>query len=243
MLHLGGEVDMKNCFALLFALLVSVPAFANDLQKMSLPEVKAALITESSKYTGQGDADFSIQQSLEPYVKRLLELNPQAPVKERLPLLYGVWKQVWGPYDYRNDDRGVDPTLGVTEIYQVVDPDNFYYNVSPNYKKGDRSKERINYLKGHYELSETDPNGLNVRFLRFPGMKKRPEGRAIYDFVKEAEADDLPEQFTVVPTIIVRLFFSGGTLREVYTDDTLRVLYGSNSGEFKKQYLYIMVRP
>jgi hypothetical protein len=47
---------------------------------------------------------------------------------------------------------------------------------------------------------------------------------------------------TIVPTFIVRTFFGGGTLLEVYTDDTLRILYGSNSDEFKQKYLYVMVR-
>jgi hypothetical protein len=233
---------MKLILLAFLWLSMSFSVLARDLKKLEVEELKKELVTLAGKFTGQGDPDFNIQNKLEPYVKRLLELNPQPPVKDRLPLLYGVWKQVWGPYDYQNDDRGVDPTIGVNEIYQVVDPDNFYYNVSPNYKKGDRSKEKINYLKGHYSLSETDPNGLNVRFLKFPGMSKRPTQRPIYDYVKEAEDGTLPNKITVVPTFIVRIFFGGGTLREVYTDENLRILYGTNSKEFKKDYLYIMTR-
>jgi hypothetical protein len=229
---------------LLFSIFVFLSSFAQagELDMLNLEELKRELVGVASQYTGQGDPDFKIQNKLEPYVERLLKMNPQPPVKERLTLLHGVWKQVWGPYDYRNDDRGVDPTLEVTEIYQVVDPDNFYYNVSPNYKNGDRSRERINYLKGQYGLSKTDPNGLDVRFVKFPGMSQRPIGRPIYDFVKEAEDGTLPNMITVVPTPVVRLFFTGGTLREIYTDETLRILYGSNNKEFKKKYLYIMIR-
>jgi hypothetical protein len=234
---------MKTLFLFIFVLSTSFSVMARDLKKLEIEELKKELITLAKTFEGKGDPDFKIQNKLEPYVKRLLELSPQPPVKDRLPLLYGVWKQVWGPYDYQNDDRGVDPTLGVKEIYQVVDPDNFYYNVSPNYKNGDRSKERINYLKGHYSLSKTDPNGLNVRFLKFPGMSVRPTDRPIYDFVKEAEDGTLPNKITVVPTFIVRIFFGGGTLREVYTDENLRILYGTNSKEFKQDYLYIMTRP
>jgi hypothetical protein len=234
-----------------FGLVFSVvnPAFAStqglnahDLKTLSLDELKTELVLRASKYTGLGDPDYQIQNELEPFVNRMIELNPQAPVKDRLPQLYGVWKQVWGPYEYRNDRRGVDPTIGPNEIYQVVDPAGFYYNVSANYKKGDRKREKINYLKGQYRLSQTNPNGLDVRFLKFPGMSKRPVDRPIYDFVKEAEANTLPNQVTIVPTFIVRLFFGGGTLLEVYTDDTIRILYGSNSDEFKVKYLYVMVR-
>lgn len=234
---------MKS-FILLFlsVIFVSFATHARDLRKFEIEELKRELVSVASQYTGLGDPDFQIQNRLVPYVERLLKLNPQPPVKDRLPLLHGVWKQVWGPYDYRNNDRGVDPTLGVNEIYQVVDPDNFYYNVSPNYKKGGRSREKINYLKGKYSLSSSDPNGLDVRFVKFPGMSQRPTGRPIYDFVKEAEDGTLPNMITVVPTPVVRLFFTGGTLREVYTDETMRILYGSNNKEFKKQYLYIMLR-
>jgi hypothetical protein len=232
---------MKTIFALLLVSL-NLSAIGANLGSLEIEELKRELITISSKYTGKGDPEFKIQTELEPYVQRLLTLSPQPPVKDRLHLLYGVWKQVWGPYDYRNDNREVDPTLGVTEIYQVIDPDNFYYNVSPNYKNGDRSKERISYLKGKYLLSRTDPNGLDVRFVKFSGMSKRPIDRPIYDFVKEAEEGTLPNQISIVPTFVVRTFFGGGTLREVYTDETLRILYGSNGKEFKNKYLYIMIR-
>jgi hypothetical protein len=234
---------MKNLFLFLSLLFLSYSVgFAKDLKSMTLEELKSELVTRASKYTGKGDPDFKIQNELEPFVNQILALNPQLPVRDRLPLLFGVWKQVWGPYDYQNDDRGVDPSIAPEEIYQVIDPDGFYYNVSPDYKNGDRRKERINYLKGQYKLSKTNPNGLDVKFRKFLGMSKRPVGRPIYDFVKEAEDDTLPNQITIVPTFIVRLFFGGGTLLEVYTDEDIRILYGSNNDEFKNKYLYVMVR-
>jgi hypothetical protein len=234
---------MKFSFLFIFLTLsLLTPVLAKNVELRTLEELKIELVQRASKYTGLGDPDFKIQNELEPLVKRILELNPQPPVKDRLPLLYGVWKQVWGPYDYQGNDRGVDPSIEPKEIYQVIDPDGFYYNVSPSYKNGDRKKERINYLKGQYRLSAKNPNGLDVKFRKFPGMKKRPDVRPIYDFVKEAEDGTLPNQITIVPTFIVRLFFGGGTLVEVYTDSNLRILYGSNDDEFKNKYLYVMIR-
>ena len=105
-----------------------------------------------------------------------------------------------------------------------------------------RTEKNINYLKGEYVLSKEDPNGLDVKFVKFIGMNTRPIEKAIYQYVDEAERNQLPMQITVVPKIIVKLFFGGGTLREIYTDDELRILYGSNNREFKNQYLYIMTR-
>ena len=47
---------------------------------------------------------------------------------------------------------------------------------------------------------------------------------------------------TIVPSIIVKLFFGSGALREVYTDTNLRILYGSNGKDFTKEAIYIMTR-
>jgi hypothetical protein len=219
---------------------ISSQAFANHFE--DIKALKELIVSTALKYQGQGDPNFQIQNELEPLVKKLLILEPQSTVVNRLPLLYGVWKQVWGPYEYRKNDRSVDPTLNAKEIYQVISPEGFYYNVSPNMKAKGNTEKNINYLKGQYTLSKKDPTGLDVKFVKFIGMKKRPKDRAIYQFVEDAERDQLPTQITVVPKIIVKLFFGGGTLREVYTDETLRILYGSNNKEFKNQYLYIMTR-
>ncbi len=222
------------------SLYFSTHTFAGHYEDMT--DLKEKIVTTAQKYQGLGDPDFKIQKELEPLVNELLALNPQTRVNERLPLLFGVWKQVWGPYEYRKNDRSVDPTLNAKEIYQVISPEGFYYNVSPNMDPKSKTEKNINYLKGQYKLSAKDPVGLDVKFVKFIGMKKRPTEKPIYSYADEAERNQLPGQITVVPKIVVKLFFGGGTLREVYTDEDLRILYGSNNKEFKNQYLYIMTR-
>jgi hypothetical protein len=219
---------------------MSSNSFANYYEDIRI--LKQNIVTSAKKYEGKGDPDFKIQKELEILVNQLLILSPQSNVQNRLSTLAGVWKQVWGPYEYRKNDRGVDPTLNPKEIYQVISPEGFYYNVSPNMDPKTKKEKNINYLRGQYTLSKTDPIGLDVKFIKFIGMKNRPTERAIYEYTDEAERDQLPGQITVVPQILVKLFFGGGTLREVYTDEDLRILYGSNGKEFKNQYLYIMTR-
>jgi len=230
---------IKTTLALLIPF-IGLTAKAND----DVNTTKQKIIQLASQHKGQGDPDFLIQNSLEPLVKQLLELSPQPPVVERLPLLHGVWKQVWGPYDYRNDDRGVDPELGVNEIYQYIFPDGYYYNVSPLYKNGNLEKIRIGLLRGKYKLESSNPNALKVRFTKYPGYKGRPKGMNIWDLAPLAETKQLPKdkKTTIVPTIIVRLFFGGGYLNEVYTDEDLRITYGDNNKYFKTPYLYIMTK-
>lgn len=229
-------IKLTALLACLTSLFLS-SAQAND----SVTIAKSNLIAAAKKYEGQGDPDFKIQNALQPLVDKLLAVAPkQGSIKDRLPILAGTWKQVWGPYDYRNDNRGVDPELGVLEIYQYVSIDGYYYNVSPQYKNGDKSKERIGLLRGEYELNSKNPNGLDVEFKRFKGVEGRPVDD-IWTLAPLSEAGTLENEITIVPTWIVKLFFGGGTLIEVYTDKDLRVLYGTG-GNFDEPYLYVMTR-
>ncbi len=239
----GKRVKKRKCMKLILlttSVLFSIQIFASVDEEVKL--LKETIVKTAEKYQGQGDPGLKIQKELEPFVKKLLTLQPQLKVIDRLPLLFGVWKQVWGPYEYRKSDRSVDPTINPKEIYQVISPEGFYYNVSPNMNSKRKTEKNINYLKGEYVFSKKDPNGLDVKFVKFIGMKKRPTEKPIYQYVDEAERNQLPTQITIVPRPIVKIFFGGGTLREIYTDEDLRILYGSNNKEFKNQYLYIMTR-
>ncbi len=233
---------MTKTFLFFSALLVSLSfsALANNFEDTQ--KTKEKILSLAQKYQGQGDPDLKIQKELQPLVDKLLTLNPQPKVKDRLDLLYGTWKQVWGPYNYRDNKRGVDSSLKADEIYQVISPLGFYYNVNPNLDKKKGNVQRIDFLKGEYVVSPTNPNGLNVQFVKYIGMKNRPTDKNIFEYIEEAEKNQLPNQITVVPRFIVKLFFGGGTLVEVYTDENLRILYGTNNKEFQIPYLYIMTK-
>ena len=57
-----------------------------------------------------------------------------------------------------------------------------------------------------------------------------------------AEQGTLPDKTWIVPSFIVKLFFGGGALREVYTDHDMRILYATDSKNFGQDYLYVMRR-
>ena len=73
-------------------------------------------------------------------------------------------------------------------------------------------------------------------------MKPRPRGVNIWELAAQAEAGTLNNEITIVPTIIVRLFFNSGSLREIYTDSDLRLVYGSSNKADSKPSLYVMTR-
>lgn len=208
----------------------------------AISDLKIQILTLAKSYEGQGDPDQSKQKTIEILVQKLIKESPMPPIADRISVLAGAWKQVWGPYDYRNDNGGVDPTLGVNEIYQVVFADGYYYNVAPYYPNEDKSREQIGLLRGKFKLDSEDPNGLRVKFTKYPGIEPRPEGINLWELAALSEANQLENQVTIVPTWIVKLFFGGGKLEEVYTDQDLRILYGSNGKKNSRRSIYIMSR-
>ncbi len=229
-----------NRMALLLGAWITLTAPAVAIAARPAAAIKADILAMAQRYVGQGDPDFKKQRALEVLVAELLTAAPQPPVKDRLDLLAGPWHQVWGPYDYRGGDRGsVDPKITVDEIYQVVFRDGYYYNVNPV-----RGKARIALLRGEYQLVPGHADMLKVRFTRFPGNKGRPEDIPLWELAAMAEAGTLPAKTTIVPGFIVRWFFGGGYLREVYTDEDMRITYGGDDvDDRREEHIYIMTRP
>jgi hypothetical protein len=229
---------------LVFAMLAAFPVQAGNVSGNmgTVRNVKREILDLAQSYTGQGDPDLAKQRSLDALVQKLISLSPQPPVKDRLTFLEGAWKQVWGPYDYRNEKRGVDPSLGVNEIYQVVFKEGYYYNVSPDFKKGDKAKERIGFLRGEYKLDRQNESLLRVKFTNLYGVNIRPTGKPLWELPALVESDRLEGRRTILPGFVVKLFFGGGALREVYTDEDMRILYGSNGKDFSKEFIYVMTR-
>lgn len=205
--------------------------------------IKKRILDLALQYSGQGDPDFSKQNAFQPLIAQLLSLQPQLPVRSRINVLAGAWKQIWGPYNYRGSERIVDPEIGVNEIYQVVFPGGYYYNVTTLADKRGAGFERIGLLRGEYRFDPEQTDVLQVRFTKYPGLSKRPAAPTqLFELPELVESGKLEPDISIVPSFIVKIFFGGGALKEIYTDATLRILYGSNNDQFKTPSLYIMSR-
>jgi hypothetical protein len=221
---------------------VAPRTFARAAPSSEVEALKREILALAQSFSGQGDPDYSKQHALEALIAPLLAAAPQPPVVDRLELLAAAWKQVWGLYDYRGGGRGVDPSLAVDEIYQVVFREGFYYNVSPLWANGDPSRERIGMLKGRYRADRKLADALRVRFVDYPGFSTRPPGYALWDLPAALETGALVNDIEIVPPAVVKLFFGTGALREIYTDGDMRLLYGASSTAFEDPYLYVMTR-
>lgn len=203
--------------------------------------LKREIFLLAESYQGQGDPDGSKQKSLDVLVEELLKLNPQPPVEKRLNLLYGPWQQIWGPYEYASDKRGVDRSLDPKNIFQVVFK-GYYYNVNPNLDRRGRPIKTV-LLRGEYALDSPSKNMLTARFTNLRSLKGLPaDGLKLHDLPALSEAKKLKNEKTTLPSFIVRRLFGGGALNEVYTDHDMRILYGSSKDNLLKNYIYIMKR-
>ena len=221
------------------AVLLCAPALARG----GAAAAKADVLALARRLVGRGDPDGSLQRRLDPLVARLLEAAPQPPVRERLGLLAGAWRQVWGPYDYRRpESRGVDPRTDPDHIFQVVAPGGHYWNVAPRDVREGGSPRRIVLLRGVWRVAPEARDVLAVRFTRLVRARTEAALSQIWRLAPMAEAR-APGFVPVVPGVVVRTFFPGGGLREAYTDRTLRIAYGAYSvTDRRREFAYVMER-
>lgn len=235
---------LVRTFFVIFILLLSSSkgiAFGTS-NELEVEKIKQQILTIATSFSGQGDPDQSKQGLLVPLVQSLLMLRPMPAVKNRINLLAGPWKQIWGPYDYRNEKGGVDPQLITEEIYQVIFAEGFYYNVAPYRSSRGKDFQEIGLLRGEFQLDPSDLNGLLVKFTDFPGAKQRLPNKQLWELPYLAESGQLSNRITFAPSWIVKIFFGGGKLEEVYTDKDLRLLYGSTKRPGARRSLYVMKR-
>lgn len=230
------RIILNYVLAIITVIICTSPLKANEADILQL---KQEIFTLAESFKGQGDPDFVKQKQLDVLVDQLLAVSKPKPLSERINYLYGNWEQVWGPYDYRNKKRGIDPKIKQDEIYQVVFPAGYYYNVNPIEEGNIESKTRIGLLRGQYEIVD---DKLKLKFTDYKGNLGYPTNYQLWQLAELAENNELPNKISIVPSWIVRLFFGGGYLREVYTDADMRISYGSGDGEKKYEYIYIMRR-
>jgi len=236
-------VSRLSLFVVL-ACVANISANATCKDDTQVQSLKKEILSQAEAWQGQGDSDGSKQAALNQKVNQLLQLCPQSSVQERLPIIAGAWQQVWGPYTYRDNSRGIDPHLDPKRIYQVVFKDGYYYNVSPARDSKGAPKNQTILLRGEYQVRKLAKENrvLGIHFTSFRKVNGDPPAGMTYESLPAlAEAQQIHSK-TILPSFFVRLFFGGGFLREVYTDEDLRITYGAKRSSFKDSYLYILKR-
>ncbi|WP_404421396.1 hypothetical protein [Nibricoccus sp. IMCC34717] len=228
--------------SLLLCLCGILPLSGVQASPAETAHVKAEILRLASSFSGKGDPDFQLQRQLDPLVERLVALSQPAAVGKRAVLLEGTWKQVWGPYNYRSLDRSVDPALDTASIYQFVEGNRRYANVCIVFDSADRARPRVSLLRGELQPGDR-ADSLAYSFTGYyslPGVD--PASLRLADLPRRFAAGELTAARPVMPGWLVRLLSTDGVLREVYTDETLRLLYAHPHGKPEKAHLYVMTR-
>lgn len=183
----------------------------------------------AESFVGQTDPTGEKQEELEALIEEFMLDKPILSMQERAMKVIGTWNQVWGPYAFDGSEdvpRGMD----VTKIYQYISPNGYYYNFGEYRFFGIRSRT---FLRGNYEIGQDE---IKVRFnktgLLLKEMNYALAGEAIEK--KEVRTVYFPESFPPVGI--------GGTSVEVYSDDEIRINYGTIDDSDAGPALFIMRR-
>ncbi len=233
-MDVSSKYQVGKKFLAATVLLFSVNTLSTVSQARTLEEVKSKILTVAESYKGQGDQDHSKQDQLDVLVKELVDMTPKVAAADRLKLLAGGWKQVFGPYAF-DDTRGVDPALDPEHIYQVISPRGYYYNVGRNHFLGGSITAVI---RGVYDVSGEDSLRVHFTSVRFLFGSKKTD----VDYVNLAELAETGKLKAIrLPSFLTGgILNQRGTLREVYTDGDTRILYGSSDNDFLRNHIYIM---
>ena len=149
-------------FGSIFAVISEIPALARQVSPngapiLSAPDLMATLEIQifeiANANTLRTDNLASVHNQLQPLVDELIKLAPRRTETQKLPEVVGSWKNVWS-------DLNISPNTNLSQVYQVVFADGFYYNIS---RERSAEGDRTSFLRGAF-ADNTDY--LDIQFTR-----------------------------------------------------------------------------
>lgn len=221
---------------------------ASFLDPDRVAELKSIIIDISTANQTREDNFADVSAELAPYIDELVALTPPRSDDETLSLLAGSWYQLWsnlenmGPRFIRMDRA---------KIFQVVSPDNHYYNFGQSKVAG--IFNTIGVLRGKYELSKAGASAFNVEFTKtgFLFGKIRPSTDLVDLAIRIESGDKNLRSFGdgQAPNGPVGIT---GQLTTLYVDEDLRIAGGGQdvfvdeaTGEVvegREHLLFVLVR-
>lgn len=128
------------------------------LTPASLAQLKARIVEISRSNMTRTDNFEEVEAELRPLVSELVRRSPSQSEAQKQRAVAGAWHQLWSNLQ--------NPTPGfikqdLSEIYQVVSPNNYYYNFGTNRLIGFVPTTTV--LRGKYRAT---PAGFEVEFTR-----------------------------------------------------------------------------
>lgn len=216
------------------------PAGARDVATVKADILRLARQITATQTTAAAKAGrAALRAQLDGLVQELLHLVPQKPLKQRLPQLIGTWATVLAPSD-KPDQGRKNPRIAVDKVIQVVNGAGWYYNIIPFIDAIHPEKSKTGLLRGEYGFSDTEPTVLKIHYTRFYGCLGGLDDPAPWRFAALEEAGKLPNRVNIVPDLLLHVILPDETVLEVWSDNELRLAYGTRGKQSGKRSLYVM---
>ena len=206
----------------------AAPEGTRDIRTQILKKAIIGVAQASQGVCDNDDNNPAVGRLLNRLTDRLTKITPARTESEKLPEVAGGWKQVW------SNLGGPSPVCNsAADIYQVVSPNGYYWNFAKTLPPS--GQPGYFFLRGKYE---TTPDFLSIEFTNQAISPVAPPAgtnlAALSDRAESGEFIPLPPR----PPVGVK-----GELKNVYVDDTLRIVRGTdNSGTTGPGTIFILVR-
>ena len=212
--------------------ILTVPSFGLDdkvvggrvCDQSRVIELKSQIVSIATSNQTRRDNIDQVQAQLQPLLSELIALVPYRTETDKAYQVAGGWYNLWS-----NSRFG--PFVDYAQVYQVVDKDGFYYNISKNvapfgtftnYLRGAFS-DAGDYLRIEFTRSITVNGWLNSG-LNLSELSDAVESGAI-------DGPDEPRGPIGVQ----------GDLRNAFVDDQLRIVIGRSDGDAFDS-IFILIR-
>lgn len=188
-----------------------------------LDYLKGSIIQIGKNNQNNLEEILDVRNQLDPLVNELLELAPSQTEAQRASLAVGGWKHIWSDQEF---GYGSD----LSQIYQVVSPKGFYYNIS---KVDSPRGELTNFLRGAYQ---DKGSYLSIEFTNNQAtFGFYPAGTDLAHLAEEFESGHIPSQSIPGPIGVT------GILMNIYVDHDLRIVYGNSISDSRPR-LFLLER-
>jgi hypothetical protein len=232
---------LKRILALFFV--ASFAVLANDnsailtqpfpIQKVSVQKLKADIIAVARQHSTDTESGAEVRRILDPLIAELVASAPERTERQKLPDTVGAWQQIWTD----GVQIFVGPAPGhfdLAEIFQVVAPDGYYYNIGRYVRPGG---DWTVFLRGEYSV---EADSLSVSFTKYvygEGWLYADSDFLLQTFRAEAGAFD--GQLFNPPPSANPIGAPQLSLANIYVDDSLRIL---KAGSGEGSSIFVLVR-
>jgi len=210
--------------------LVPEPATAASPQEKRIEQLKREIVRIGRRATAelkrQNEFRPETRVALDPLVAELARLAPAKSLTQQLAYSLGAWKNIWSDLPFT--------TAIASQIYQVVFPGGYYYNIS-RYERG--NEVYTSFLRGEYLLRESDLAINFTKAVKDEGFPRR--GSDIYRLAMRAEQGEFDTNLDEENS---RGVGQRGNLVTFYIDDEIRVIGGGTLDGSVPSSLFILER-